>query len=121
MSPDAASTPARRPATSVTAITGLRFLPDRVPATLVNMSATGLLVECGTPLRVGTDTAVLFEGGFSPDTVTGRVARCEVAVMGRDGTLRYLIGVEFDAALGLSDEAMTEPAAPDPGHVRNSW
>src|SRR5688500_6782702 len=115
-----AGNPGRRLATEVPGITGLRFLPDRTAASLVNISATGLLVECSTPLRVGSDTAVLFEGGFAPDTVAGRVARCEVAVMERDGLLRYLIGIEFHVPLALDHEA-PKAAAPEAARVSNRW
>lgn len=121
MNSDAACSLGRRPATAVPGIAGLRFLPDRVPASLVNISPTGLLAESGTPQRVGSDTAVLFEGGFEPDTVSGRVARCEVAVMGSDGLLRYLIGVEFDAVLALDNETTQVTVAADSDTVRNRW
>ena len=121
MRPDTAGSPRRRPAIAVTDITGLRFLPDRAPASPVNISPTGLLAECSTSLRVGSDIAVLFEGRFEPDTITGRVARCEVAVMGPDGLLRYLIGVEFDSALDVGGDAMQRTAPPDAGHVKNRW
>ena len=102
-------------------ITGLRFLPDRAPASLVNISPTGLLAESGTPFRVGSAVALSFDGGFAPEVVTGRVARCEVSVMGSDGRLRYHVGVEFDAPLEFGDDAAQQTAAPAAAHVRNRW
>ena len=111
-----------RRVSAVRDITGVRFLPDRAPASLVNMSQTGLLVESTVRLRVGSQIAVAFEGGFEPDTVTGRVARCEVAVMRPDGVLQYHIAVEFDFSLEFGDEAAgtTELPARLVG-VRNRW
>jgi hypothetical protein len=102
-------------------ITGVRFLPQRTEATLVNISPSGLLVESTAKYQVGSAAAVLFEGGFSPATATGRVVRCEVAVMGRDGVLRYYIGIEFDAPLDLGEAAGTTAAAPAVPSVRNRW
>ena len=123
MKPDAAANPVRRRTSAVPEITGLRFLPDRAPATLVNMSSTGLLAESAVRVRVGSDIAVAFEGGFQPDTITGRVARCEVAVMGPDGLLHYHIGLEFHSPLDLDDDEThrTAPAADGRVAIRNRW
>jgi hypothetical protein len=108
----------RRPASSFPSITGLRLSPHGAEAALVDLSPTGLLAECAIRLKVGSAVQVLFEGGFSPSTVAGRVARCEVASMGRDGALRYHIGVGFNSPIVLDDEPAPEPAtvdlAPDP-------
>jgi hypothetical protein len=103
-------------------ITGVRFLPDRAPAALVNMSQTGLLVESTVRQRVGSQIALAFEGGFEPDAVTGRVVRCEVAEMRPDGVLQYHTAVEFDFSLEFDDEA-EETAAPPAQEVsvRNRW
>lgn len=122
MSPDGRK-PQRRQADEVPQITGLRFLPDRAPADLVNMSPIGLLAESSTRLRVGSDVTVLFEGGFEPQTVTGRVARCEVAAMAPDGVLRYRVGIEFDATLDLdgSSVILTAPLLAASPAVRNRW
>jgi hypothetical protein len=113
----------RRRADEVPHITGLRFLPDRAPAELVNMSPIGLLAESSTRLRVGSDVTVLFEGGFEPSSMAGRVARCEVAAMAPDGTLRYRIAIEFDATVRLSGASEPLPASPDDAApvARNRW
>jgi len=115
------ATPLRRP-TSVHGITGLRFLPQNAPATLVNISSTGLLAETVARLTVGSTTTVALEGGFTPATVSGRVVRCEVAVMGRDGMLRYHLGLECDSPLAI-DEGAGAAAAPGatPPTARNRW
>jgi hypothetical protein len=118
---DAAVDPRGRISHAIADITGLRFLPDRAPASLVNISPTGLLAESGAPFRVGSAVALSFEGGFVPEVVTGRVARCEVSVMGSDGKLRYHVGVEFDATLELDAGTVEEAAAPASGEVRNRW
>lgn len=101
--------PLRRPAAAVSSITGLRFSPHGAEASLVNISTTGLLAECTMRLKVGSPLQVLFEGGFSPNSAQGRVARCEVAAMGRDSVLRYHIGIEFNSPIVL-DDVSVEPA-----------
>jgi hypothetical protein len=76
----------------------------------VDISTTGLLVECKMRLKVGSPVQVLFEGGFSPNSAACRVARCEVAAMGRDGILRYHIGIGFNSPIEL-DEAPVNPTS----------
>lgn len=133
MTPADVGKPLRRPAAEVPSITGLRLSPHGAEASLVNISTTGLLAECTVRLKVASPVQVLFEGGFSPSSVAGRVARCEVASMGRDGVLRYHIGVEFSAPIVL-DEAPAQPVRPEaeplpppphptpvPQAVRNRW
>ncbi|MBM3818386.1 MAG: hypothetical protein FJW14_05125 [Acidimicrobiia bacterium] len=117
------TTSARR-TSSVREITGLRFLPDDAPGVLVNISQTGVLAETAMRCRVGGAITVAFEGGFEPATVTGRVARCEVAVMGPDGLLRYHVGVEFDSPLDVEDDQDTQEirtAGPRPTTKKNRW
>ncbi len=113
--------PPRVEPAAVPGITGVRFLPQRTEATLVNISPSGLLVESTAKYQVGSSAAVLFEGGFTPSTATGRVVRCEVAVMGRDGVLRYYIGLEFNTPLDLGDAAGTSAPVPPAPRVRNRW
>jgi hypothetical protein len=118
--------PRRVRAGAVSGITGLRITPPGEDAALVNMSPTGLLAESPAKQRVGTAVHVQFHGGFTPASITGRVVRCEVAIMGRDGLLRYHIGIDFDAAIALATEADEEEerdsAAPPPARsIRNRW
>jgi len=119
--PDAAASAAeselrsstRFPASAVPAITGLRISPHGVEATLVNISETGVLAECGERLKPGSAVTVVFEGTFVPRSMEGRVARNSVSSMGRDGRLRYHVGISFGRAidLGIVPEP---PPAPEP-------
>jgi hypothetical protein len=103
-------------------ITGLRFLPQGSPATLVNISSTGLLAESTARLAVGSSATVAIDGGFKPARIEGRVARCEVAVMGRDGLLRYHLGIEFTTPLpALEDDRPAPAAAARAPHAVNRW
>src|SRR5262245_14845504 len=101
----------RRPGSHVPTITGLRLSPHGAEAKLVDISTTGLLAECTSRLKVGSSVAVLFEGGFSSAPVVGRIARCSVAAMGRDGVLRYHVGIAFNKPIVL-DRSVADPAAP---------
>ena len=113
--------PPRLAPTAVPGISGVRFLPQRTEATLVNISPSGLLVESVARHPVDSPVAVLFEGGFTPATATGRVVRCEVALMGPNGVLHYYIGIEFDTPLDLGDIAAERVPAPASAGVRNRW
>jgi hypothetical protein len=106
----------RLPASQVPSITGLRLSPHGADATLVNISTSGLLAECASRLKVGSTVAVLFEGTFTESTVVGRIARCEVSKMGKDGVLRYFIGIDFNKPidLGLPAAAPAQPASLQP-------
>ena len=107
---------------AVPGITGLRLYPHRASAQLVNISTTGLLAESTAKVTVGSAVTVGFEGGFTPSTVPGRIVRCEVAAMGRDGMLRYHVAVEFDKPISLDGAAQPEPAPVTTSKpVRNRW
>lgn len=113
--------PLRRPA-AVHGITGLRFLPQGATASLVNISSTGLLAESTARLAVGSAATVAIEGGFTPSRVEGRVARCEVAVMGADGLLRYHLGIEFTRPLpAIGEDAPVPPPPARAPHAVNRW
>jgi hypothetical protein len=103
----------------VSGITGLRLLPQGAAASLVNISSTGLLAESIARVAVNSPITLAVDGGFTPDTISGRVVRCEVAVMGADGRLRYHIGIEFDTPLDL--DGPRAPAAAAAPVVRNRW
>ena len=111
----------RRPADAIPQITGLRFLPEGTSAELLNISPTGLLAESAARLHVGRAAIVQFEGTFAPQVTNGRVARCQVAVMKPDGSLRYHIAIEFDAPLALHEPAAPRAGAPVEHAVRNRW
>jgi hypothetical protein len=121
----------------VPSITGLRLSPYGAAATLVNLSATGVLAECTVRLKVESPVQVNFDGGFSPETAAGRVTRCEVAAMGRDGLIRYHVAIAFNEPIPFEVPPPPEPvetaaapaaaAAPEPPQpapvpvVRNRW
>jgi hypothetical protein len=118
--------PRRGRAGAVSGITGLRINPPGAEAELVNMSPTGLLAESPAKQRVGTAVEVQFQGGFTPSSIAGHVVRCEVAIMGRDGLLRYHLGIEFDSTIPLAaedeEEEERDSAAPPPVRsIRNRW
>jgi hypothetical protein len=103
-------TSTRYPASDVPSIKGLRLSPHGAEARLVNISVTGLLAECTVRLKVGSAVTVLFEGGFVPVSAAGRVARCEVSAMGRDGVLRYHVGIAFKVPIESNDVPPPMPA-----------
>jgi len=90
----------RQPASAIPSITGLTLSPYGAEATLVNISATGLLAESRMPLKIGNFVKVLFEGALAPQPVAGRVVRICVASMASSG-VRYNIGVAFKAPIDL--------------------
>ena len=71
----------RRPASTVPEITGVRLKPHGADATLVNISTSGILVECASRIKPGTAVIIVFEGTFSPAQIDARVARSSVAIM----------------------------------------
>ena len=103
----------RLQATEVPSIKGVRLRPFGAEATLVNISASGVLVECVTRLRLGTAVTVVFDGTFSPATAEGRVARSTVATVSKNGVLRYHVGIAFQNAIPLivTGVAPSKPAA----------
>jgi hypothetical protein len=123
---------ARRPASAVPSISGLTLSPYGAAATLVNISATGLLAESGVPLKIGNFVKVIFEGAFAPQSVEGRVVRICVASMAPTG-VRYNIGVAFKVSIDLEGEpapqsrADNRPATvavadpPQPSVLVNRW
>jgi hypothetical protein len=123
-SPEREARSARRyPASAVPSITGLRISPHGVEATLVNISMTGVLAECGERLKPGSLLTVNFEGTFEPRTAEGRVARVSVASMGPNGRLRYHVGISFSNPIPL-DAILAQPsppaAAPKPAPVEET-
>jgi hypothetical protein len=97
----------RIPASRMPSITGVRISPAGVEGTLVNISATGVLVECDRRLKPLSSVTVIFHGTFQPASISSKVARCAVAGIGGDGALRYHVGVAFNAKITL--EQAPEP------------
>jgi PilZ domain len=144
---DATSTPSatagstrlhpRYPADSVSGITGVRLSPGDA-VTLVNISASGILVEGKTRFVPGTRLNVIFEGPGAPGTVKGRVVRCQVSAIGGGGSLQYQSAITFETNIELpiaeapKGAATAEPApaaaskqtgTPEPKsqRLRNRW
>ena len=127
----------RLPASAVPSITGLRIPAHGGEATLINISASGLLAECGERLQLGYRVTVLVEGTFAPRLIRGKVARSSVATLGSNGLLRYHVGIAFDAPIALNHpvaaESAPDPVAPEPSEppppiptparpvIRNRW
>jgi 2-oxoglutarate dehydrogenase E2 component (dihydrolipoamide succinyltransferase) len=103
----------RRTAASMPQITGLRISPHGVEAALIDISETGLLAECSERLKPGSAVTAVFEGTMVPNSAEGRVARSTVWSVGRDGRLRYHVGIAFTKPfpLGEAPETATQTAA----------
>ena len=91
----------RVPASAVPGIKGVRLSPHGTEATLLNISASGALVECTSRIRLGTAVTTVFEGTFSPATIEGRVARSSVANVSKKGVLQYHIGIAFNNRIAI--------------------
>ncbi len=109
----------RYPAEAISAITGMRLSPGEA-VRLVNLSASGVLVEGKTRFVPGTRVGVIFEGPKAPPTVKGRVVRCQVSAIAGGGSLQYQSAIQFEQKIEVPvDEASlpqqaTPVAAPPP-------
>jgi hypothetical protein len=128
--------PRRRPGSAFPEITGILLLPVGAKATLLNLSATGVLVECASRQVPGRVLTVKFEGTFSPASIEARVIRCEVTGIASDGSIRFHLALMFSTRLSLADDpeddaeesTVAKPsapavaaAAPEPPVLRNRW
>lgn len=107
----------RFPATAVPTITSMRLSPgDTVE--LLNISRSGVLVEGSTRFVPGTRITVIFDGGFSPARMKGKVVRCHVSSI-KDGVLLYQSGIQFENRLetnpGEMAVALSAPPKPPDG------
>ena len=114
----------RRPAEECPWITGLRLSPGG-EAALGNISTSGLMARCHKRLAPGGAVTVTTTGTFTPSVMKGRVARCEVGGIGKDGAIHYKIGIVFDETVSLPDEdPATKPhpveSSPEP-ELENRW
>jgi PilZ domain-containing protein len=107
----------RLQASEVPSITGVRLKPHGADAKMVNISLTGMLTECTSRVKVGSTVAVLFEGSFAVESVVGRIVRCEVSAMGRDGVLRYHVAIAFTQP--LSPEMLPALPPQPPANAEN--
>ncbi len=114
----------RYPAEAISAITGMRLSPGEA-VRLVNLSASGVLVEGKTRFVPGTRVGVIFEGPKAPPTVKGRVVRCQVSAIAGGGSLQYQSAIQFETKIEVPvDEAslpqQAAPAAPAPPKTAGS-
>jgi hypothetical protein len=115
----------RYPAEAISAITGMRLSPGEA-VRLVNLSASGVLVEGKTRFVPGTRVGVIFEGPKAPPTVKGRVVRCQVSAIAGGGSLQYQSAIQFEQKIEVPvDEAAlpqqaTPAAAPPPPKTAGS-
>lgn len=98
----------RYAASALPGIDGVRLKPSGASATLVNLSATGALVECASRELPGSALTLEFLGAFVPASAGGRVVRCDVSGITADGSLRYHLGVAFDAPIALANDVETD-------------
>ncbi len=130
----------RYPASAIPAITGTRLSPGEA-VTLVNISASGVLVEGKTRFVPGTRVTVHFEGAIKPNQMKARVVRCQVSAIGGGGSLQYQSAIAFDGRMDLPVEeaALPHPAPPveeppppkkgkaaappppEPARIQNRW
>ena len=107
----------RIPADRVPSIEGVRISPGDEISALVNISTSGVLVECTSRPRPGSAVTVHFLGTFTPATVRGRIARTMVASLGKDGVLHYMVGVAFDNPIEVEEQLAAPPEAPQAGDM----
>jgi hypothetical protein len=100
----------RYPASAFPAITGVRLAPLEAAATLVNISETGILVDCASRSNLDATLTVHFAGTFTPASVQARVVRCGVAGIAADGSLRYHLGLAFRECIALPDAVEDDDA-----------
>jgi PilZ domain len=106
-------------AASVPWITGIRLSPSGGEASLVNISATGILARSSAKLMAGTVVTVHFDGTRAPGPARSRVVRCGVADIDKTGRLWYHIGIAFNNTIALEEagagpviKAVAESKAP---------
>lgn len=76
---------------------------------VINISASGALIEGKSLVVVGT--SVSFQTDSSSQRLQGRITRCQVSTVHRDGTMTYQLAIAFDQSApvegsrALHDEA----------------
>ncbi len=108
----------RYPASAVPAITAMRLSPGEA-VTLVNVSASGVLVEGKTRFVPGTRVTVHFEGAIKPNQIKARVVRCQVSAIGSGGSLQYQSAITFEGRMDLQvdEAALPQAILPPPAPV----
>lgn len=78
-------------------------------AELLNVSESGLLVESKTRLSTGAKVLITLTGR-EPKRLAGRVVRCQVCAIHRDGTMTYQTALALDQPAGLEYIAVESAA-----------
>jgi hypothetical protein len=76
---------------------------------VINISDTGLLVEGKARPGVGTVVTIRIQG--SRAKLEGRIVRCRISTIHRDGTLSYESAIEFDTPMPVQDIVNSPVAA----------
>jgi hypothetical protein len=79
-------------------------------AELLNVSDSGLLVESKTRLSTGAKVLITLNGR-EPKRLTGRVVRCQVCAIHRDGTMTYQTALALDQPSGLESSLAVQSTA----------
>ncbi len=109
MNPTTPGTEARRvPGQQVASSQTVRLTPGG-EVELLNISATGALVETRHRLATGT-SLVMSIGGDRPQRLPGEVVRSTVTAIHRDSTMTYQLGIAFRADTKFEGV----PEEPDP-------
>jgi hypothetical protein len=99
---------------AIPAITRIRLSPGD-EAGLVNVSASGILVESAMRYAPGVTLTVHFEGSFPTRQIKGRVVRCQVSAITGQGALQYQTALAFERRLDLgiaASEPVSQEAPP---------
>ena len=97
----------------------MRLSPGEA-VSLVNISASGVLVEGKTRFVPGTRVTVHFEGTIKPNQIKARVVRCQVSAIGGGGSLQYQSAIAFEGRMDLPVEESALPAAAAPAPVEEA-
>jgi hypothetical protein len=92
--------PRHRPE-AVPEIAAIRLSPGDA-GQIVNISASGLLMESQTRYAPGGLVTVHFEGPIATKQIKGRIVRCQVSAIGEKGALHYQTAVAFNGRLSLA-------------------
>ena len=102
----------RHPPASVPEIASLRLSPGDA-GQLINISATGLLMESLARYAPGGAVTVHFEGTIDTKQIKGRIVRCQVSAIGEKGALHYQTAVVFKGRVRLAVDEANRAAEPD--------
>jgi hypothetical protein len=99
----------RYQASAVPEITAVR-LSSGDAVVMINISASGILLEGRMRLVPGKQVTLEFEGSISAKQIKGRVVRCQVSAI-ESGALKYRTAIAFAQPLELAIEASAQPAS----------